>query len=71
MRALTIEALEIAVKHGHLEVARELGDTSTRLANKIKSHDYSQEDALTARVDAIVKKIQIKLYGRFFYAPHK
>jgi hypothetical protein len=59
MRMLTLENMEICLKHGLVERAKELGLVARRLKHKIDTHNYTKEDAQTARINARLKLCQI------------
>ena len=42
-RDLILECLKIAIRNGYTESARELGASSSKLATKIATKDYSHE----------------------------
>jgi len=53
MRTLTMQAMQIGLRAGLIDRVKDLGRTSLRLAERIKTHDYTQEDAL---LDLFIKK---------------
>ena len=56
MRELTLEAMQIALRAGLTEYAKELGQTSQRLDERIKTFDYSKQDALLDKIISIQKR---------------
>lgn len=48
-RANMLYAVEVCLKNGLTDTAKEIGVVSAKLADKIRSCDYSQEDATLAR----------------------
>lgn len=44
-RANMLYAIEVALRHGDTETAKAIGVSSARVADRIRTKDYSQEDA--------------------------
>jgi hypothetical protein len=55
MRTLTLENLEIALRHGFVDTAKELGLTAKLLRDRIDTHNYAEDDARTDRINAKLK----------------
>lgn len=53
-RANMLEAMEIALRHDHVETAKSLGESSHTLAEKIGRDDYQPDifDRLRAKMEA-------------------
>lgn len=59
-RADMLECVEICLKHGLTDEAREIGTANATLKKRIDTHDYSKEDSFLKETRELVFNKKIK-----------
>lgn len=54
IRDLMLSVMEVAVRTGHLDIAKEIGEYSQQLATHITIHNYTKQDSFIKRLHGIL-----------------
>lgn len=54
IRVLMLECMQIAIRHGLIEQAKDIGLSARKMAEKIKTHDYTQADRALKKLQSIM-----------------
>jgi len=60
IRLMILEAMKIAISTGNYDIAKSLGESSAKMAERIKTNNYQKEDAFINKIENIWKNSQIK-----------